>query len=357
MIEVNNLVKRYGDHTAVDHLSFKIEKGKIYGFLGPNGAGKSTTMNMITGYIASTEGTVRIDGHDILEEPEAAKKCIGYLPEQPPLYFDMTVLEYMKFVADLKKIPKDKKATMIEEVMDMVKISDMRNRLIKNLSKGYRQRVGLAEAIMGYPEVIILDEPTVGLDPKQIIEIRTLIKDLKKKHTVILSSHILSEVSAVCDYVLIISHGKLVASDTPENLGKLAEGSNTLEMLIKGEKSQIKQALESIEGVNSVTIEKDEKQNLWSTKVSTEENNDIREKVFYKMSDINSPIYEMKSKKVSLEEIFLELTASEKSASASEDDTDQKSSESQETAEAKTEAVNVEQTSTESQKNDEGGEK
>ena len=357
MIEVNNLVKRYGDHTAVDHLSFTVEKGKIYGFLGPNGAGKSTTMNMITGYIASTEGTVRIDGHDILEEPEAAKKCIGYLPEQPPLYFDMTVLEYMKFVADLKKIPKDKKATMIEEVMDMVKISDMRNRLIKNLSKGYRQRVGLAEAIMGYPEVIILDEPTVGLDPKQIIEIRTLIKDLKKKHTVILSSHILSEVSAVCDYVLIISHGKLVASDTPENLGKLAEGSNTLEMLIKGEKSQIKQALESIEGVNSVTIEKDEKQNLWSTKVSTEENNDIREKVFYKMSDINSPIYEMKSKKVSLEEIFLELTASEKPASASEDDTDQKSSESQETAEAKTEAVNVEQTSTESQKNDEGGEK
>ena len=357
MIEVNNLVKRYGDHTAVDHLSFKIEKGKIYGFLGPNGAGKSTTMNMITGYIASTEGTVRIDGHDILEEPEAAKKCIGYLPEQPPLYFDMTVLEYMKFVADLKKIPKDKKATMIEEVMDMVKISDMRNRLIKNLSKGYRQRVGLAEAIMGYPEVIILDEPTVGLDPKQIIEIRTLIKDLKKKHTVILSSHILSEVSAVCDYVLIISHGKLVASDTPENLGKLAEGSNTLEMLIKGEKSQIKQALESIEGVNSVTIEKDEKQNLWSAKVSTEENNDIREKVFYKMSDINSPIYEMKSKKVSLEEIFLELTASEKPASASEDDTDQKSSESQETAEAKTEAVNVEQTSIESQKNDEGGEK
>lgn len=357
MIEVKNLVKRYGDHTAVDHLSFEIEKGKIYGFLGPNGAGKSTTMNMITGYIASTEGTVVIDGHDILEEPEEAKKCIGYLPEMPPLYFDMTVLEYLKFVADLKKIPKDKKATMIEEIMDMVKITDMKNRLIKNLSKGYRQRVGIAQAVLGYPEVIILDEPTVGLDPKQINEIRDLIKGLKQKHTVILSSHILSEVSAVCDYVLIISHGKLVASDTPENLGKLAEGSNTLEMLIKGEKSQIKQALESIEGVNSVTIEKDEKQNLWSAKVSTEENNDIREKAFYKMSDINSPIYEMKSKKVSLEEIFLELTASEKPASASEDDTDQKSSESQETAEAKTEAVNVEQTSTESQKNDEGGEK
>ena len=313
MIEVSNLVKKYGDHTAVDHLSFQIEKGKIYGFLGPNGAGKSTTMNMITGYIASTEGKVMIDGHDILEEPEAAKKCIGYLPEMPPLYFDMTVLEYMKFVADLKKIPKDKKENMIEEVMEMVKISDMRNRLIKNLSKGYRQRVGLAEAVMGYPEVIILDEPTVGLDPKQIIEIRTLIKNLKKKHTVILSSHILSEVSAVCDYVLIISHGKLVASDTPENLGKLAEGSNTLEMLVKGAEKPIKEALEGIEGINSVSLEHDDKQNLWSVKVTTEEQNDVREKVFYKMAEINCPIYEMKSKKVSLEEIFLELTASDQS--------------------------------------------
>ncbi|MDY4693587.1 MAG: ABC transporter ATP-binding protein [Blautia sp.] len=311
MIEVNNLVKRYGDHTAVDHLSFKIEKGKIYGFLGPNGAGKSTTMNMITGYIASTEGTVKIDGHDILEEPEAAKKCIGYLPEQPPLYFDMTVLEYMKFVADLKKIPKDKKASMIEEVMDMVKITDMKNRLIKNLSKGYRQRVGLAQAIMGYPEIIILDEPTVGLDPKQIIEIRTLIKSLKEKHTVILSSHILSEVSAVCDYVLIISHGKLVASDTPDNLGKLAQGSNTLEMLIKGEKDTIVQGLQSVEGIGDVTVGYNKDQDLWETKVTSEEQIDVREKVFYKMAELNCPIYEMKSKKISLEEIFIELTDSE----------------------------------------------
>ena len=233
MIEVSNLVKKYGDHTAVDHLSFQIEKGKIYGFLGPNGAGKSTTMNMITGYIASTEGKVMIDGHDILEEPEAAKKCIGYLPEMPPLYFDMTVLEYMKFAADLKKIPRNQKDKQIKEVMDMVKITDMKDRLIKNLSKGYRQRVGLAQAILGYPEVIILDEPTVGLDPKQIIEIRDLIKSLKQKHTVILSSHILSEVRAVCDYVLIISHGKLVASDTPDNLERLAAGSNSLLMKVK----------------------------------------------------------------------------------------------------------------------------
>ena len=312
MIEVNNLVKRYGDHTAVDHLSFKIEKGKIYGFLGPNGAGKSTTMNMITGYIASTEGTVTIDGHDILDEPEQTKKCIGYLPEMPPLYFDMTVLEYMNFVADLKKIPKDKKKSMVAEVMEMVKITDMKNRLIKNLSKGYRQRVGLAQAILGYPEVIILDEPTVGLDPKQIIEIRDLIKSLKEKHTVILSSHILSEVSAVCDYVLIISHGKLVASDTPENLGKLAEGSNTLNLIVKGEKDKIRTALGQIEGVKNVTVADAKEEHAWNVTVSTNEDSDVREEVFFKMADAKCPILEMQSKKVSLEEIFLELTEDDK---------------------------------------------
>ena len=318
MIEVNNLVKRYGDHTAVDHLSFKIEKGKIYGFLGPNGAGKSTTMNMITGYIASTEGTVTIDGHDILDEPEQAKKCIGYLPEMPPLYFDMTVGEYMNFVADLKKIPKDQKKSMVEEVMEMVKITDMKNRLIKNLSKGYRQRVGLAQAILGYPEVIILDEPTVGLDPKQIIEIRDLIKSLKKKHTVILSSHILSEVSAVCDYVLIISHGKLVASDTPENLGKLAEGSNTLNLLVKGDKDHIRIALGQISDIKDIKIEDAKEEHAWNVMLSTKEDMDIREEVFFKMADAHCPILEMQSKKVSLEEIFLELTAADQPATVSE---------------------------------------
>ena len=315
MIEVSNLVKKYGDHTAVDHLSFQIEKGKIYGFLGPNGAGKSTTMNMITGYIASTEGKVMIDGHDILEEPEAAKKCIGYLPEMPPLYFDMTVLEYMKFAADLKKIPKKQKDKQIKEVMDMVKITDMKDRLIKNLSKGYRQRVGLAQAILGYPEVIILDEPTVGLDPKQIIEIRDLIKSLKQKHTVILSSHILSEVRAVCDYVLIISHGKLVASDTPDNLERLAAGSNSLLMKVKGEKDIIRKDLETIEGVTGVEMSYDSDEELWKTKVSIQENVDIREKVFYAMAKANCPIYEMQVKRVSLEDVFLELTEGEKKKS------------------------------------------
>ena len=203
MIEVKNLVKKYGDHLAVDHLSFHVEKGQIYGFLGPNGAGKSTTMNIMTGYIASTDGEVIINGHNILEEPEEAKKCIGYLPEQPPLYFDMTVKEYLKFAAELKKVPRDRRENQIKDVMKMVGITNMQERLIKNLSKGYRQRVGLAQAILGYPEIIILDEPTVGLDPKQIIEIRELIRKLAKNHTIILSSHILSEVSEVLSLIHI----------------------------------------------------------------------------------------------------------------------------------------------------------
>lgn len=312
MIEVSNLVKKYGDHTAVDHLSFQIEKGKIYGFLGPNGAGKSTTMNMITGYIASTEGKVMIDGHDILEEPEAAKKCIGYLPEMPPLYFDMTVLEYMKFAADLKKIPRNQKDKQIKEVMDMVKITDMKDRLIKNLSKGYRQRVGLAQAILGYPEVIILDEPTVGLDPKQIIEIRDLIKSLSKKHTVILSSHILSEVSAVCDYVMIISHGHLVASDTPENLAKLMEGENTLELTIKGSRTEIEGMLNAIPEIAEKNFT-DNENGLVQVSLKTEGNEDVREKLFYACAENQCPILRMENTHVSLEDIFLELTSQDPS--------------------------------------------
>ena len=320
MIEVSNLVKKYGDHTAVDHLSFQIEKGKIYGFLGPNGAGKSTTMNMITGYIASTEGKVMIDGHDILEEPEAAKKCIGYLPEMPPLYFDMTVLEYMKFAADLKKIPRNQKDKQIKEVMDMVKITDMKDRLIKNLSKGYRQRVGLAQAILGYPEVIIRD----------------LIKGLKQKHTVILSSHILSEVRAVCDYVLIISHGKLVASDTPDNLERLAAGSNSLLMKVKGEKDTIRKALETIEGVTGVEMSYDSDEKLWKTKLSIQENVDIREKVFYAMAKANCPIYEMQVKRVSLEDVFLELTEGEKKSAGKPESSQWKPVEDRSSEEEKT---------------------
>ena len=326
MIEVLHLTKRYGDKIVVNDLSFSIDRGEIVGFLGPNGAGKSTTMNMITGYLSSTSGTVKIGGFDLLEMPEEAKKNIGYLPEMPPLYFDMTVGEYMNFVADLKKIPKDQKKSMVEEVMEMVKITDMKNRLIKNLSKGYRQRVGLAQAILGYPEVIILYEPTVGLDPKQIIEIRDLIKSLKKKHTVILSSHILSEVSAVCDYVLIISHGKLVASDTPENLGKLAEGSNTLNLLVKGDKDHIRIALGQISDIKDIKIEDAKEEHAWNVMLSTKEDMDIREEVFFKMADAHCPILEMQSKKVSLEEIFLELTEDDKKKK-NEKETDKKEGE------------------------------
>lgn len=308
MIEVKNLVKRYGDHLAVDHLSFHVDKGQIYGFLGPNGAGKSTTMNIMTGYIASTEGEVLIDGHNILEESEEAKKCIGYLPEQPPLYFDMTVWEYLKFAAELKKIKKSQRAEQVEEVMELTGISDMRNRLIKNLSKGYKQRVGLAQAILGYPEIIILDEPTVGLDPKQIIEIRELIKKLSEKHTVILSSHILSEVSAVCDYVMIINHGKLVASDTTENLSKMTLGSNTLELTIKGTKEEVNKLVSPLEMIRELEWMQSEEEDCVNLKITTEERTDIREQLFYLMAEHKLPILKMESTRISLEDIFLELT-------------------------------------------------
>ena len=308
MIEVSNLVKKYGDHTAVDHLSFQIEKGKIYGFLGPNGAGKSTTMNMITGYIASTEGKVMIDGHDILEEPEAAKKCIGYLPEMPPLYFDMTVLEYMKFAADLKKIPRNQKDKQIKEVMDMVKITDMKDRLIKNLSKGYRQRVGLAQAILGYPEVIILDEPTVGLDPKQIIEIRELIRTLAKDHTVILSSHILAEVQEICDDILIISKGKLIAEGSPDELEELTHGKETIELTMLADETSVKQVLSDfsdIDDVNWLDVSKD------SCHIQINTNKDSQEicaDLSLKFAQKKMPVTQMFVNKATLEDIFLELT-------------------------------------------------
>ena len=320
MIEVKNLTKRYGNHMAVDHLRFQIQEGQIYGFLGPNGAGKSTTMNMITGYIASTEGTVMINGHDILEEPEEAKKSIGYLPEQPPLYFDMTVLEYLKFAAQLKKIEKSRQKDLIYEAMDMVQITDMKDRLIKNLSKGYKQRVGLAQALLGNPETIILDEPTVGLDPKQIIEIRDLIKSLGERHTVILSSHILSEVSAICDYVMIISHGKLVASDTPENLAKLMEGENSLELTVRGEKSRIQAALKEFSQVEELDFTQSEEKGAEDVRLKTRGNEDVREELFYALANARLPILRMQAVHVSLEDIFLELTSDDKTQEEGEEE-------------------------------------
>ena len=322
MIEVRNLVKKYGNHVAVDHLNFTVEKGKIYGFLGPNGAGKSTTMNMITGYIASTEGDILIDGHNILEEPEEAKKRIGYLPEIPPLYQDMTVREYLEFAAELKSIPKEKKKSNIEEVMSTTKIEDVKNRLIKNLSKGYKQRVGLAQALLGYPEIMILDEPTVGLDPKQIIEIRDLIKSLGRKHTVILSSHILSEVSAVCDHVLIIDKGRLVASDSPENLSKLMAGDNSLELTIKGREEDIRKAFDMVENIQEVIYHDSLVKGACDVTVKVSGEQDIRENIFFALAEMKCPILKMQSGNMSLEEVFLKLTDDAKKDRAVEIDSE-----------------------------------
>ena len=315
MIEVKDLVKKYGSHLAVDHLSFTLESGKIYGFLGPNGAGKSTTMNIMTGYLGATQGSVLIDGHDILKEPEEAKKQIGYLPELPPLYMDMTVQEYLEFAAELKKLPKEKRESDISEVMKLTRLQDVSDRLIKNLSKGYKQRVGLAQAILGFPEIIILDEPTVGLDPKQIIEIRELIRTLSKKHTVILSSHILAEVREVCDYILIISKGKLVASDTPENLELLRNGAFSLELEVKAAPETARAILSTIDDIDAMEMHS-ENENLTRVKLETKNGADIREAIFYAFAEEKCPLLEMKTAKASLEDIFMELTQKEESNDA-----------------------------------------
>ena len=312
MIEIENLTKKYGDHVAVDHLSFRIDRGMIYGFLGPNGAGKSTTMNIMTGYIAATEGTVKINGYDILKEPEKAKKSIGYLPEIPPVYPDMTVYEYLKFVAELKKVPKEERKEQIEDIMEQTRVYDVKDRQIKNLSKGYKQRVGLAQAIIGYPEVIILDEPTVGLDPKQIIEIRELIKELARKHTVILSSHILSEVSAVCDHIMIISKGKLVASDTPEGLMAMMKGGRQLMLSVKGRKESLEAVLKECPQITDYRFEEAKEEGCIFTTLSIEGEEDIREKLFYRLCEEKMPIMELVPAERTLEDVFLELTGEEK---------------------------------------------
>lgn len=316
MIEVENLVKKYGGHTAVDHLSFHVEKGQIYGFLGPNGAGKSTTMNIMTGYLAATEGSVKVNGYDILTNPEEAKRCIGYLPEFPPLYPEMTVHEYLKFVAELKKISKEERKKQIEEVMDMTMISDVSKRLIKNLSKGYKQRVGLAQAILGYPEVIILDEPTVGLDPKQIIEIRDLIRRLGENHTVILSSHILSEVSAVCDHIMIISKGKLVASDSPEGLQKLKTGTADLNITVLGNKEEVQLALGNITGIKEIAYIENE--DAVEISITTPSDVDISREAGTALAENRLPVIAMSRQAETLEDIFLQLTSSEESKDAGE---------------------------------------
>ncbi len=300
----------------------------IYGFLGPNGAGKSTTMNMMTGYIAATEGTVKINGYDILKEPELAKKSIGYLPEIPPVYLDMTVWEYLKFVAELKKVPKAERKNQIEEIMRQTRVDDVKDRLIKNLSKGYKQRVGLAQAMIGYPEVIILDEPTVGLDPKQIIEIRELIKELAEKHTVILSSHILSEVSAVCDHIMIISKGKLVASDTPEGLMSMMKGEKQLTLCVKGEESKLDSILKEYSQIKEYHFQAAKDEGCVSVTLNTESDDDIREELFYRLASEKLPIMELSLAEKTLEDVFLELTGEEQNDVPEENETEENKIES-----------------------------
>ena len=309
MIEVKHLSKRYGNHQALSDLSFSIEKGQIYGFLGPNGAGKSTTMNIMTGCLAATDGSVTIDGFDIFEDADEAKKRIGYLPELPPLYLDRSPREYLTFVAQAKKVPASQRKAEIQRVMEVTQIADVADRLIKNLSKGYKQRVGIAQAILGDPEVIILDEPTVGLDPKQIMEIRDLILQLGKSHTVILSSHILSEVQAICQTILIISKGKLVACDTPENLEKLFAGSTTVELMVECEKGKLQQILSCISGIASSQI-KELEDGCCSVRLESSRSDDkaLCREIFFAFAKAQTAILQQTVAKASLEDIFIELT-------------------------------------------------
>lgn len=327
MIEVTDLVKKYGTHLAVDHLSFRVEPGKIYGFLGPNGAGKSTTMNIITGYIAASAGQVRVDGHDIVKDTQEARKRIGYLPEIPPLYPDMTVREYLRFVAQLKKIPGAVHKKQIGEVMELTGLEDVSGRLIRNLSKGYRQRTGLAQAVLGYPPVIILDEPTVGLDPRQIIEIRELMRKLGEEHTVLLSSHILSEVQAVCDEILILSRGRLAASGTARSLTGQINKSVGIKLEILGTREQVEPLIMGLDRVLGYRFTtscpenpgreaggNERPGNSVRVILETDAGDDIREELFYLLAREHLPILSMNRVEKSLEDIFLQLTGGDGAA-------------------------------------------
>ena len=324
MIEVKNLVKNYGKYEAVKGISFKVDTGEVVGFLGPNGAGKSTTMNIITGYISASSGEVSIDGFDILKNPKEAKKRIGYLPEIPPLYTDMTVTEYLEFVADLKGIKKNEIKPMLADIMDKIKITHVSGKVIKNLSKGYRQRVGLAQALVGYPEVLILDEPTVGLDPKQIIEIRDVIKELSKTHTIILSSHILSEVSAVCNRVIIINKGRVIAVDTPERLSDNL-GQNSIKVKVKGDRDAVLSAFKEDAAFTSVEEEYTNEDGTVELVIKGAENTDPREAAFDNAVRNGFKLLMLKSDKMSLEEVFLQVTenaAEEENAETAEEETE-----------------------------------
>ncbi len=310
MIEINNLVKRYGDKNAVKGISFTVNDGEVLGFLGPNGAGKTTTMNIITGYLSSTSGTVKVNGHDILEEPELAKKAIGYLPENPPLYNDMTVKEYLNFICDLKAVEKEKRRNMLDNIVAMVKISDVYDRLIGNLSKGYKQRVGIAQALVGNPSILILDEPTVGLDPNQIIEIRRLIKSLSKNHSIIISSHILSEIQEIADRVVIINRGKIAAVDTISDLSKRLSGQSKILLTFRGPIKEAITKIRTVRGIASaVSRVADSKYSQIEITIAANDTAETRVAIFELMAREGWPILEMRSMDPSLEEVFLSITS------------------------------------------------
>lgn len=312
MIHVENLTKRYGQQRAVQGLSFTVKDGEILGFLGPNGAGKSTTMNIITGYLSSSEGSVVVNGFDILENPESAKRQIGYMPEVPPLYVDMTVSEYLQFSASLKGVPRKGRNAEVQRTMELVKIGDVSNRIIKNLSKGYRQRVGFAQAMISDPPILILDEPTIGLDPQQINDFRNLLKSMGGSHTIILSSHILSEVSAVCERVLIFNRGRIVASDTPENLARGVSNRNVVLMRVKGKKTEVQKAMEQCHGILRYSILESIEAETTEMSVEGAKDSDIRVELFKTMCKANLAILLMKSADTTLEEAFLSITGDQK---------------------------------------------
>lgn len=336
MIEIKNLTKSYGKNKVLDDVTFTVNSGEVLGFLGPNGAGKSTTMNIITGYISATGGTVTINGKDNVKDSNECKKAVGYLPEQPPLYMDMTVDEYLSFVYDIKKATQDKKSH-IDSILNMVGISDVKGRLIKNLSKGYKQRVGIAQALVGDPEILILDEPTVGLDPKQILEIRNVIKDLGKDRTVILSSHILSEISAICERVIIINKGKIVAEDTPENLSKKLTDDNKFVIRIAGIKNEIEDAVTAISGIRYIESLGQKEEGSFDYIIESEKDVDVRGELFSVLASKDMPILMVKSMDMSLEDVFLQITGTDASGEQEDEITE----------DAQTEDETIEETQTE----------
>ena len=307
MIEVKNVTKKYGNFTAVDNISFNIEEGEIVGLLGPNGAGKSTTMNMITGFIEPTEGEIIIDGNDILKKPKKAKKQIGYMPEGVPLYNDLTVKEFVNYMADLKMVPRKEKKENIQKVLEQTNLVEVKNKLIRNLSRGYKQRVSMAGALVGNPKILILDEPTVGLDPKQITEIRALIKSLGKEHTVILSSHILSEISQICEKVIIINKGKIIAIDTPENLEEKVKDENAVTLTVEDKENKIEEVTKQIKGIKELKLIKDNEDGTKQYVIVSEEKMDIRKEIFEKYAKAHITIFELKKRETTLEDAFMKL--------------------------------------------------